>query len=89
MKLEDLVGGSILVQMPRSGDEARLWRMKLLGVEAGGIWVESQDITNRILQTVGVTSATRTPIVFLPYHQISLAMTSIPETALDEKAFGL
>jgi hypothetical protein len=64
-------------------------KVKLLGVEAGGLWIESQAITNAVPQTFEVASSPRTPVFFLPYHEIAVVFHYLPERALDEKAFGL
>ena len=63
--------------------------VKLIGAEAGGLWIESQFLTNVTLQTKGVSVAPETPLFFLPFHEISLATTSIDQAALDERALGL
>ena len=83
-----LIGSQISVLVPRL-DKTSLQNVRLRGVEPGGIWIESQEFTNAVLGAAGVASATRTPVMFLPYHEISYALTSIQEPCLDEKAFDL
>jgi hypothetical protein len=61
----------------------------LLMVEAGGIWVESQELTNAVLQTLGVAAAPKTLVMFFPYHEIYVITTAIDGPSLDEKAFGV
>ena len=88
MQLSDLVGDRLALLVPMiHGTE--LQTVNLLGVEAGGIWVESQKFTNQLLQGLGAQSFPRTPVFFLPYHQIAVAMSSVDGPALDEKAFGV
>jgi hypothetical protein len=87
MQLADFVNQEIrLAHVAASG---KIHRVKLLGVEVGGIWVESQEITNQMLQFIGQATAEQTPIVFLPYHAIASILVSIEGVALDEKAFGV
>lgn len=63
--------------------------VKLLGVEAGGVWIESQMMIDKVYSTVGRVSSERSPAFFFPYHQIEFAMVSIPGVALNEVAFGV
>lgn len=83
MQLSDLVDGTILLTIPKV-HPSRWLEVRLRGVEAGGIWIESQELTNQILQNAGASSAPRTPIVFLPYHAISQAVHFVDEPALNE-----
>jgi hypothetical protein len=88
MKFENLIGQHILLKVHRI-DPTVYQHVKLLGVEAGGLWIESQTLTNAMLQAMGVASAPKTAAFFFPYHEISFAITSIEGPALDEKAFGI
>jgi hypothetical protein len=88
MNLQNLVDEHVLVLIPRI-HESQYQKVKLHGVEAGGIWIESQNITNAILQSVGSQVAPKTPIFFFPYHQISFVIGRLDVPALDEKAFGV
>ena len=64
-------------------------RMKIIGVEEGGIWVESQKLINEMLQALKVTAAPNTLVIFVPYHQIAFAITGADYPSFDEKALGL
>ena len=88
MQLSDFIGDSIFIVVPMI-HKTELKEVKLVGVEAGGIWIESQEAINVILQSSGASAARNTPVLFLPYHQISLALTVRPGLSLDETAFGL
>jgi hypothetical protein len=87
VQFSDHVGSQIWIMVKRI--PGRLQSVKLVGVETGGLWIEHQEITNAILQSVGVPTAAKTPLVFLPYGEISLAMISVEGIVLDEKAFGV
>ncbi len=68
---------------------AQLQRVKLHKVEEAGIWIESQPITNAILTGLRQPVGTKTPVWFVPWHQVTLIMDSLDQVALSEKAFGL
>ena len=86
MQLSEIVGEEILVSVTTHHG---FRRVKLLGVEAGGIWIESQLLTNAILRGIGEATSLRTPILFLPYHRVSEIVHSIDVPVLGEKAFGV
>ncbi len=88
MELADLVGNTIHMLIPRM-DPVKYQKVKLLGVEPGGVWIESQDITNAVLRHFGMSSAPTTLVLFLPYHEIGFAVASVDKVSLDEKAFGI
>jgi hypothetical protein len=88
MQFAELVGQQILLNIPRL-DQTHYQKVKLIGVETGGLWLESQALTNCVLQARGVPAAPKTLVWFLPYHEISFAISSIEGVALDEAAFGL
>lgn len=58
----------------------------LRGVENGGIWVESQELTEGMLELVRLKAAPKTPVLFLPYSSIACAIASIETPALSDKA---
>ena len=88
MNLSKLVGKEIVVLIPFI-EPGHYQRVKLLGVESGGIWIESQVMINTVYSGVGEVASERTPAFFFPYHQIEFAMTDIPGLALNETAFGI
>ena len=89
LKLADLIGTNITILFT-DADPKIYTNAKLLGVEAGGIWLSSQTFTNAILQALGVPVAANTPAFFFPCHSISLIMSAVEgETALDETGFGV
>jgi hypothetical protein len=88
MRFADLIGSEILVLIPKI-DPKIYQKVTLRGVEAGGLWLESQDFTNALLQALGAPASEKTPIVFWPYHQIVFAISAVDQPSFDEKAFGL
>ena len=88
MQFQDYIGQIILFQIPRF-DEFKYWKFKVLGVDAGGVWVENQEVTDALLHSFGLQTMPKTPVFFLPYHVISLVLAPMDVVALDEKSFGL
>ncbi len=88
MQLSECIGQQIGIFAPRL-HAGKFLEVKLHGVEAGGIWIESQGLTNEVLETMGLSSAPRTLVLFLPYHEIGYVLKTIPGAALNEKAFGV
>jgi hypothetical protein len=88
MQLSDFVGLEILIRVPQFGGSGPT-KVTLVSIDVGGIWIKGQQITNAVLQAIGEKTAPQTPVFFLPYSQLSYAMTSVQEMALDEKAFGV
>jgi len=87
MTLSELMGKEIILLVPFI-DRDHYQYVKLVGVEAGGIWIESQEMLNRVYSAAGAVASKRRPIFFFPYHQIEFAMTAVDGVALNESAFG-
>ncbi len=83
--LNELVGKTITALVPIIHTEI-LQKLTLHGVEAGGLWVESQTLTNLFLERVRMSASPKTAIFFLPYQQIVFVLGSIDVPALSEKA---
>jgi hypothetical protein len=83
-----MVGERILVRSDVLHAEP-IMVVTLRGVEYGGIWIESQEMTNELLNRLGAQSAPRTPVFFLPFAQIHYMMAALDMPALGEKAFGV
>jgi hypothetical protein len=88
VQFADLIGQQILVLIPKI-NTTLYQKVKLHGVEAGGLWLESQDVTNALLQTLGAPATEKTVVFFWPYHQILFAISSIDQPSFDERALGL
>ncbi len=88
LKLADLIGRQVLFLIPRIHPDV-YQKVKLMGVEAGGIWIDSQELTNKFLRAAEMPAAPNTLVFFLPYHEIAFAIGTVEGTSLDEKAFGV
>ncbi len=73
--LEEMVGQEIVALIPFF-DRVKLQSLKFHGVETGGIWVESQRITEQMLKKAGVTMAPKTVLFFLPIYLACLSVMS-------------
>ena len=63
--------------------------VKLHGVEAQGIWIESQEFTNRLMERFHFVSSRTTPLVFVPFDKVDLIIGSLDSLSLSEPALGL
>ncbi|MGB9233965.1 MAG: hypothetical protein WCC04_06095 [Terriglobales bacterium] len=88
IQLSDYIGQEIVLMIPTI-DPVNLQKVKLLGVEAGGVWIESQTLINHILKRVGSATAPRSIAFLYPYHELRFGFVGIAGPALNEKAFGV
>ncbi len=88
MEFKDKIGQVVIFHIPFF-DPIIFQELKIHGVEQGGLWVESQKMTNALLSKFGVPVSSKTMVFFLPYHQISFAMDSIDQPSISEKSFGV
>jgi hypothetical protein len=82
--LGEMVGQEIVALVPVI-DKVKLQKLKLHGVEVGGIWVESQTMSELLMETAGVTMSPKTVLFFLPFSQVVFVMASLDAPALSEK----
>ncbi|MFB3916796.1 MAG: hypothetical protein ACE14M_08705 [Terriglobales bacterium] len=87
-KLEDMIGEEIAVLVPMF-HQIVLQKMTLHSVEQAGLWVEHQNSTNQLLSKIGLQSAPKTLVFFLPWHEVRMIWESLDAPALNEKAFGV
>ena len=87
MTFKELIGKTITIATLENGELA-FTHPTLRGVESGGIWVSSDELTNQLLRGLGAQAAEKSPVVFLPYHSFLMAVAAEDKVALDEKSFG-
>lgn len=87
-RLQDFVGQTIIALVPIF-DPVVYQSLKLHEVEASGLWVENQEITNFMLEKYGLATTPKTMIFFLPFHEIRFVLGSLDVPSLGEKAFGV
>ena len=88
MQLSDHVGQVIVMLIPAI-HPTELQKVKLLSVESGGIWIESQTFLNMMLKSLGQATAPRSLAFFFPYHELRYGFVAIEGVALNERAFGI
>lgn len=88
MKFDEMIGENVLAIVPII-DRVKFQELKIHGAEAGGIWVESQRMTDLMLNALGTPVGERTPVFFLPFGQITFAWRTIDQPALSERSFGV
>lgn len=88
MQFSELIGQQLLILIPTIL-KVTLQNVKIVGSESGGIWIESQAITNHLLQSAGVSIKPTDTHILCAVPQIGYALFSTDSLALNEKAFGL
>ena len=86
--LKSMVGEMIIVRVPAL-DPDDLSLVKLHGVEASGLWIESQHFTDRMMQRCNLAASFTTTVLFIPFSSIEFVVGSYRSLALSETAFGL
>ena len=61
----------------------------LHGVDANGIWIESQEFTESAMKKLKLTTSATTLVLFVPYARIDFVVGSINALCLSESALGL
>jgi hypothetical protein len=87
-KLAEYVGDMILIRSIPIKEEHPVF-VKLIAVDDGGIWIESQDATESFMRQVKRTSLPKTLVYFLPYAQIAWIMGTEDYPSMSEKSLGL
>jgi hypothetical protein len=86
LRLDDLIGKKVMVcpinKFCDSDETGTVYTVTLHGVEAGGVWLESPELS-KIAE--GLAPHHETPVFFLPFSQIGFLLAS--SLALDEESF--
>ena len=82
--LEKLIGQTVIIRSVPI-DEQHPAVVKLLAVEHGGIWIESQKVTEHWLSELKLTSTPKTLVWFLPFVQVAWVMSSVDYPSLSER----
>jgi len=85
--LEALIGEEVVALVP-SLDSKVLQKITLLRIEASGLWIECEALTQGLLHNMNLPAA-KTPVLFVPYSQINFIIVGGEKIALSESAFGL
>jgi len=78
--LSQFLGKSILVSIPALFEDGVCRAHTLLAVEFHGLWLQSEELTERLLHEVKHPYSDAEPAVFVPYAQIAgiLIATAAP-----------
>ncbi len=85
--LPELVGQRVLIRT-LALDDSKAVPVKLVGVENGGVWIESQSKTNELLELSGRASLPKTPVFFLPFATIAWISSWAEVPAFAVKSFA-
>ncbi|MFI5092983.1 MAG: hypothetical protein ACHQIK_06040 [Candidatus Acidiferrales bacterium] len=86
--LQSMIGEVVIARIPLL-DADGMMLVKLHAVEANGLWVESQDFTNGLMEKFQFFSSRTTPLVFVPFDKVDFIIASLDSLSLSEPAFGL
>src|SRR2546427_4120533 len=78
--LSQYLGKSILVSIPALSKDGVCRAYTLVGIEFQGLWLQSEELTERLLHEVKHPYSDAEPAVFVPYAQIAgiLVATAAP-----------
>jgi hypothetical protein len=78
-KLGHLLNKTVLVSIPTLFEDGACRSYKLLGVELHGLWLQSNDLSQRLLADNQQVLISASPVVFVPFAQIAGVL--IPTTS--------
>ena len=87
LRLRHMIGKFIVARIPVL-DGGNMVLVRLLKVEESGIWVESQNFNETMLQKFGMAASATTLVLFVPFSGIEFIVSSVNSTVLSETAFG-
>jgi hypothetical protein len=71
IELRSLIGHRVIVMGPSFLDNDKLESVKLLAVEAAGIWIESQEAVDKVVGRLQKRPSTSGLAFFIPFGQIT------------------
>jgi hypothetical protein len=79
-RLGHLLNRTVLVSIPTLFEDGVCRSYKLLGVELHGLWLQSNDLSQRLLADNQRVLVSASPVVFVPFAQIAgvLIPTTLP-----------
>ena len=83
-----MVAEVIIVRISLFDDDGMLL-VKLYAIEAHGIWIESQDFTNQLMEKLYFSTYRTTPIVFIPLDKVDFIMGALDSLSFSERTFVL
>ena len=88
LALSRYLNKTVFVSIPALFEDGAARPYTLLGAEINGLWLQSEELTDRLLRDEGRELAKMNPAVFVPFAQIAgmLIATSMPASPADEPA---
>ena len=62
---------------------------EIVSVEAGGLWLESQQFNEMIMGALKLSATLQKPLMFFPYSEIFYAIVYVEGVALSEERLGV
>ena len=80
-RITDYLNKTILVSIPALFEHGACRACRLLGVEVHGLWLQSEELTRRLVSEDTKDYESLEPVVFVPFGQIAGVMiaTRLPE----------
>lgn len=85
--LQTLIGKQVSALIPVL-HPSTLTEITIHAIEVGGIWIEHNPMTQKILRDTNQAASEKTVVLFVPYSGIGYLVGWIEKTALSESAFG-
>ena len=86
--LKSMIGEMIVARIPAL-DTDDMSLVKLHGVEANGIWIESHDFTQSMMNRCDLAISETTTILFVPFSSVEYIVDAYRSTSISEFAFGV
>jgi hypothetical protein len=81
-KVSQYINKTILIAIPVLFDDGRCRPFKLIGVEVPGLWLQANDLAERLLPEAMQNYVTAEPVIFVPFAQIAgVVIPTRPPTA--------
>jgi hypothetical protein len=77
IELSKLVGHRVIVMGPRFLENEKPQSVKLLAVEAAGIWIASQEATNKLITNLQRKPSSEGLAFFVPFAQITSIVAGV------------
>jgi len=82
--LKALVGQNVGILARRIHPESPLFVARLHAVEPGGLWLESQSLTDIILNALAQQVFEATPVFFFPFEMIECVFSVLDTPSISE-----
>jgi hypothetical protein len=77
IELNKLVGRRVIVMGPRFLENEKPQSVKLLAVETAGIWIESQEATDKLIINLQRKPSSEGLAFFIPFAQITSIVAGV------------